>query len=804
MKSTVKKFILLFSLLLTVCLILSACAGEEEAADLLTVPDSPAQSVVSDTDVPVRITELMAANKTVLMSDSGLFPDWIELTNTGSEEFNLSGCGLSDDINKPFKWTFPECIVKPGERIVVYCTNKETSENNGLSTGFSLSRGGECVYFSQPSGALVQSVAYNSLNEDMSLCIDENNSYVTYEATPGYPNTEEGRDAFVWAEDRHGALTINEAVVYNDSYWFIHGAYYDWVELKNTSDDTILLSDYYITDSSSDPFRCRLPAVSLRPGELYVILCIGDADLSSFSVDTADFALNASGDTVFVYTSEGDISDRVGLYNIPLRGSIGRIEGERGFFYFENPTPDKQNKEGFRQRTAAPKASIEAGVYNDVKSLEVELYGDGTIYYTLDGSEPNCSSRVYSEPIEITSTSNIRTAAIETGKMISKTASFSYVVNENHTIPVVSVTCNPQQFKRVMDFWGDHDMYCDANVSYFGEDGSFSKDCALKLHGSSGREVLTKKHFKLVFADRYGGDLNYDVFDDGQFTQFHSLLLRGDYDSIHLYRDSLASLVTNKVSATDAYTLNSKYCILYINGEYWGIYAIREAYSQKYAAEHSGDREKDIIIKRAPVYEYDNPDSLTNLFTYICSKDMNNPEYYAYVSDRFDLESLAQWLCLESYFNNADPTGNIRYFKSTANGSKWKMMFFDLDQSMSNNYTDWGLMTNLSCQIGRVCNSLRRSDYFREQLLSTAAQLVNNGLSSDTVLSTFQDMIDELSEEMPRNLKRWKETEDNHSALIDWQKAKFTPERTEKWLEGLKIVVKADDKTMHEYFPDYY
>lgn len=806
MDLALKKRIIVLALL-AISILFLACGKEKESesdSSVITPPDSSAHSEILDKDIPVRITEIMASNKTVLQTENGLFPDWIELTNTGDKEINLSGCGLSDDANKPLKWIFPDRKLEPGERILIFFSNSDLFGEDEMNTGFSLSRKGETVFFSQPSGKLIQSVSYSALSKDMSLCIDEAQSYTTYEATPGYPNTEEGRDEFIESADRHGALTINEAAVFNDSFWFIHGEYYDWVELKNTSEDTILLSDYYLTDSSSEPFKSRLPDIKLAPGELFVLLCVGEDDLSSYSAETACISFNASGDTLYIYSSDGKISDRAGLYCIPLRGSIGRMDGESGFFFFMNPSPSKNNTDGYRRRTLKPEASIEAGIYNDVDSLKVELSGEGTIYYTLDGSEPDISSSVYTGPIEMSATSVLRACACTEGKMVSETATFDYVINENHTIPVVCVDCRQKSFNHMLLCWGDHDLYCDANVSYYGEDGSFSRNCAFKLHGSSAREALTKKHFKLVFSDRYGGDLKYDMFGDGKYTEFHSLLLRGDFDPIHLYRDALAARVTNKVSVTDAYALNSKFCILYINGQYWGIYDIREAYSQKYAADHSGDEEENIIIKRAPVYEFEDPDSLTYLFQYIASKNMNNPEYYAYASERFDMESLAQWLCLESFFNNADPTGNIRYFKSTLEGSKWKMMFFDLDQSMSNDYISWDIMTNISCQIGGVCYSLVKSDMFKQQLLTTASQLLDNGLNSDTVLSVFDEMIDEVDEEMPRNLKRWNFKEEYHESLIEWQKSKFTRERTEKWLQGLKDILRVDTDTMHEYFPDYY
>lgn len=46
-----------------------------------------------------------------------------------------------------------------------------------------------------------------------------------------------------------------------------------------------------------------------------------------------------------------------------------------------------------------PKFSLEQGVYNEVQ--EVALIGDGTFYYTTDGTEPTTASQLYTEPILI-------------------------------------------------------------------------------------------------------------------------------------------------------------------------------------------------------------------------------------------------------------------------------------------------------------------------------------------------------------------------------------------------------------------
>lgn len=52
------------------------------------------------------------------------------------------------------------------------------------------------------------------------------------------------------------------------------------------------------------------------------------------------------------------------------------------------------------------------------------------IRYTLDGSEPNESSQVYTEPITITSDKTIKAKAFADGYESSSTASASYVIQQ--------------------------------------------------------------------------------------------------------------------------------------------------------------------------------------------------------------------------------------------------------------------------------------------------------------------------------------------------------------------------------------
>ncbi len=806
--------VILFIIILSV--LLSACG--ETGLDAEDIDTGPAEilrpapndmesitSAVSDRKSTVEITEVMYSNKTSIRDSYGRFSDWIEFENKGAEICSLEGFWLSDDGDNLMKWCFPVVSIEPGERLIVFCSGDKSTVDE-LHTGFSLSKEGETLYFSYPSGTVKTAVIPSGkLKNDVSLCIDGDICYTTYDATPGYPNSEQGRLAFIEADDKHGDLVINEACPFNETYRFLHGGYYDWIELRNLSSSSINLGDYYLTDDPDEPMKYQLPDVILHSGKKYMVLCSGDTDLSRFDVCWYDFALDTDGDTVYIFDSDGSLSDKAGIYNVPLRGSIGRLDGQAGFFLFQKPSPDKENNNGFRFRAEEPEALTTPGVYNDIDLLTVELTAKGTIYYTTDGSVPTLDSKVYSGPISLDKTTLIRATAAEDGKMLSKCSSFSYIINEHHTFPVVSMSCEPRQFRKLYASTTDKTVYCDASVSYFGVDGTFSADCALKLHGSSARKVLQKKHFKLVFSGRYGGDLQFNLFDSDKFVGLHSFTLRGGpLSNMHLVRDSLTAIIANEVSPQDPYALDSRYCILYINGEYWGIYAMREAYSGTYVETHTDiDRDAAIIV-RAPEFGAHSPD-LYSLLKYISTHDMSNEQYYSYVEDHFDLRSLALWMCLESYFNNADPTGNIRYFKDDSSvNSKWQVMLFDFDISLGNDHSLWTRLPSSPTQIGRVCKSLLKSDEFKMLLLETASQLIENGLSDEYCIATFNSMIEEIEPEAARNLSRWKERCTDYERFKIHMVKVFASNRIESWLTGLKSLVKASDEVMSSYFPDYY
>jgi len=74
------------------------------------------------------INEFMASNTTTIMDEDKEYPDWIELYNPTDSSIDLTGYGLSDRPDNPYKWIFQNIILYPGEYKLVFASGKDRKE----------------------------------------------------------------------------------------------------------------------------------------------------------------------------------------------------------------------------------------------------------------------------------------------------------------------------------------------------------------------------------------------------------------------------------------------------------------------------------------------------------------------------------------------------------------------------------------------------------------------------------------------------------------------------------------------------
>lgn len=706
----------------------------------------------------IVISELMADSQAFYPDLFGEFSDWVELYNAGEKTVDLAGWFLSDDPEMPKKWTFPALKIQPGEHLVIFCSGRGVVADGQVHTDFSLSSGGESLVLSSCLGLPVDSVAFGEGETNCSFVIDSASGQpaLTNYPTPGYPNDAAGFEQFWDAAAPAGPLAIWEVMTSNDTYLpQALGECYDWVELRNISDSAVTLSDYSITDDPDIPGMYVLPEQVLAPGESVAVILSGSEALSTNSHAHAPFTLNAAEDQLLLYGAGGALVDFVYLKDIPLGQSYGR-ETDGGGFYYMDPTPERENTAGFRLISSEPTSSYAPGLYSGDTGFEVPLTAEGTIYYTTDGSEPDTDSARYDGPVRIGETAVLRAIAVEDGKMPSGIYTATFVVQEPHDLPVVSLVTDPDYL------WGPNGVYRNgdmsvreikfpANVAYLGDDGSFAIDCEMSLHGATTVTAFNKKTFTVRFRDNYDGPLNYDVFGDGEITTFSSLILRTSHEST--YSTQMHDAFIGSIAAENCDTLISqkyKYAALYLNGEYWGLYAIREHHSPEHYASYMNVPASTVSMVR---YCTDANNSLYELYNFCDNNNFRDPENYAYAKSVLDMTSFADWIIMEAYTGNIDINSNMRYYYSTTDGL-WRCGLTDLDLGMTGGTAAFEEVAN-AFHHGRLVRYMLENEEFQNLLATRLAQLLAGPMSDENMIAKIDQMAEVIRSETAMEEERW-------------------------------------------------
>ncbi|MCQ2438601.1 MAG: CotH kinase family protein [Oscillospiraceae bacterium] len=759
-----------FLITLFILLLLSGCTRKETLSPATPAP--PAEPAEEPAPVTaVVLSSLVADNRTAYRGESGLFPDYIVLRNDGSAAEKLGGYHLSQKEGK-LRYALPDVTLEPGETLTVECDGW----NRGLHTDFALKSSGEQVVFSDAKGRTFWSLEYPALDEDQAYVLQSDGSYSVSDVSSPMRDLPEG-------------LRISECTPFNFSFYGIANEYYDWVELYNGGSEPVLLSDYTLSDKRDAEGAPTLPEMTLNSGEYLLLLCTG-SDMPPSQYPIHPISLSGLRDALYLRGRDGTLIDYCSLHDVPIGGSYGRSGS--AWVYFPEPTPLSPNGEGFGEISSPVCVDTPEGCYENVDCLCVALSGQGSIRYTLDGSEPTEESSLYTSPLILRETSVLRARCYESGKCPGAISGFSYILNEGHSLPVVSLIL-PEQgfFSPATPSWPGI-YYLEANtiepelltdVSYFEGEGGFHAQSTISLHGASTRKSREKKSLKLTFRGAYGGDVHYDLFGDG-VERYHSLTLRSGYmEDNSLLRDSICQSTAIETGAK-VLCLRNRYCVVYINGQYWGIYSLREAYSRAYAADHLGSTEDAVQIVRSKVRPGYEP-QLVELFNTLSFNRHWDQEIYDRVAEVIDLESLADWLILESYFYNYDLPGNIRYIRADRD-SKFLYAFFDLDFGLRKTELDWLYSTmDEANQFGLITQPIMRFSEFQELLLTRMARLYEQGLSEETMLRYLDEYSAQLEGELEREYARWPQGAADTGKMVEELRVLIGDHRQERCFESL-------------------
>ncbi|MBQ7324767.1 MAG: CotH kinase family protein [Clostridia bacterium] len=771
-----------FALLLALCTLLTACRpsspGEDSTADSHTTTTNPPIHTPSTPAKDLIISEVMPDNKDLHLGGDA---DWIELYNREESAVSLDGYYLTDDLNNPSDLSLAGKQIPAGGYLVIVLDEE---------ADFHLSTAGETVYLTR-GGAVVAKLTYGAVLDGESYSPEGALRW----ATPGFANTEEGYRAYLDTV-RLPDLIVSEVISSNQSHLPQDGECYDLVEVQNISDQPLKLGDYTLSDKRKEPARYHFPDVTLAPGEFYVVFCSGDTSLGK---NHAPFKISSDGETVYL-AKEGKITD---VLRIP--GDLKQDEsfGRAGNYpvYLTSPTPGKANTDGHLTGVAAPVASLASGVYED--EVTVMLSGGGTIHYTLDGSRPTEKSPVYHEPLLITDVTTIRAYCVD-GERSSSCVAYTYIVGAAHDLPVVTVAIPEASLtgsKGVLNHV-DKDYEYEAVLTLI-EDGEekFSVPFGFRLHGNDSRKSA-KQNFQLRFRSEYGaGKLRYPLFDSREFTEYDSLLLKGGSEDWNnsMMRDEVCTAVVDGTTALYAQAI--KPCVLYLGGEYWGIYYLRERFSDEYVASHLGVSADSVnlIVGNGSVQNGTSRE-YNELLNYVKTHDMSKKEHYQYLCDKIDINSLMDWYICRSYMGDKD-LANIRYFQSSEHDNKWRWMYFDLDWALY--HTDDRPIASTLLENGKhpLILAAVESKEGKDAFIRRYAELMDTVLNEEYIIGIIDSLAAQVESEVERDRARWGSSVTKWNNSVEKLRAYFRDGvRDENVLEDIQDYFNLSDSQMKSYF----
>jgi len=307
-------------------------------------------------------------------------------------------------------------------------------------------------------------------------------------------------------------------------------------------------------------------------------------------------------------------------------------------------------------------------------------------------------------------------------------------------------------------------------VTSEGAETVLNQNCGIRVQGNYSRSDY-QKGFRLYARKEYGEkNFDYAVFgedylnDSGKvMDKFKHLVLRagGNCAFTTKFNDTYWQSL---VGDTACETKQSRPCVVYLNGEYWGLYVLEEDYSDDFFEDLHGVNKDDVVVYKGDAETYKRgytldegtiPEGekesyyfkeLNDFFRN--HSDLKSQEDYDEFVKLVDPESVMDYFAVQCWINNKwDWPGknwsmwktiNVDESNPYADG-RWRFMFYDMEFGGVSGGGD--VRTNTIMEDNYKPNGLLDMDTENPAVLCFAYLMTNEGFRTD-----FYDRLTGLSD----------------------------------------------------------
>jgi hypothetical protein len=773
----------------------------------------------------VFLNEASNVNVSTLVLPNGSDPDWIELYNAANSNINMVGYFLSDDSTNLQKWTFPNLNLAPNGFVTIAATgNLNQSTNYFYETAVFATNTWKYIIpnsnlASDWNNLSFDASAWNSGQMSVGYGDDDDETEISNPSTSVYAlinfsisDTSKIKKALLDLDFDDGFVAYLNGI--EIARVGLTGTPPNWDELATDHEASLILGGN-ISSFEIDPMILKsamkngqnvlaieVHNSSTTSSDLTMLpfLSFGYETPNSFyggnvhayfntvfsnSILETNFGISNEGEVIYLSNPLGIVIDSLIVPDLEPNMSVGKfLDGVQNDKLFTLPTPGQSNNlslayEAFEN---APIIKTDGQFFQD--SLKIIVTNNsvfsGQVFYTLNGETPTISSNLYVDTITIYNNTILKVKCFAPADSIlpSLMATESYLLAVDYALPVISITTDS------LNLYGPDGIFDNYNtdwkkpcvIEYFDKDGikQFESRASIKPDGGAGGSRSNPQHSvtiepaNLLYGE--GKSVKYPLIPEKSFIkEFDAFYLRNGSNYWNQYPQKDATFM-RMMRETNANSQAYSPVIAYVNGEYFGVYELREKANEGYFATNYGN-DRDSLDLLSVSYFYGagilrtvkgSDSSFYTMKDLITTYDPAASDYFSVCNKKLDLYNFTDYLVGENWFANYDWVyNNIKIARTQSTDNKWKFFLQDMELGLggwsdfNSNIFDYFRNNNQPNPYWEIFNGLNQNTEFKNYFVNRYADLMNTTFQPDYYLPIVESMYQQLLPDLPKHFERW-------------------------------------------------
>tara|TARA_B100001964_G_scaffold171807_1_gene189099 strand:- start:828 stop:4154 length:3327 start_codon:yes stop_codon:yes gene_type:complete len=601
----------------------------------------------------------------------------------------------------------------------------------------------------------------------------------------------------------YSQVVINEYSAANfDSFQDNYGEYEDWVEIYNTSTTNIDLNGWYLSDKASNLTKWQFPSSFIvSAGNSVLVYCSGRDEIVGANAHS-NFKLTQTKGNEKIILSDATgaiVIDSLTIIPNQKGDSRGRTtNGVNTWSVFQIPTPGNNNMGAMAEYASSPVFSQNSGYYAASISLNITSPDPNvTIYYTTNGDFPDNTATQYTGPITVGSTQVVKAVAYSSVANVPESfiAYNTYFINTTHTIPILSVSGDsvdvliedgvqtlgggwwgpPHEPKGTVELFDKNGILIDKGL------GEFNK------HGNDSW-AYDQRGFDYIMRDQFGYNyaIKNQIFSNKSRDKFQRLILKAAANDNFSFEDGahIRDGYVHSLSQAAGLRMDERSytaCIVYLNGDYWGVYELREKVDDHDFTDYYYDQDKNNLqyLKTwgGTWSEYGGPAAQTdwdNFKNFVLGNPMSNQANYQTAKSQFNTGSLIDYFLVNMYTVCMDwlnwNTAWWRGMDPSGDKKKWRYALWDMDATFGHyiNYTNVPNTTPAAdpCDPSSlndpgsqghvpIWNEMLTNQEFFDDYINRWSDMKNTYFSCSYMIYHLDSLINIIDPEMQGQINKW-------------------------------------------------